>query len=345
MSTFFPHSTTLPIPHLAACFNNTTATYKFYWLLAILESIPSGQREIKKRDLFAHMMANAWYTVNYFHVSFGPHDLIQDTVRQLKDVEGLTIDEKRTVIHTRLTASDNPNTIRLLNHFDKNVPHWFLSPWYPKQDKSSIYRLSQENENQPLYHLYRDKIIIHEQWFDYLVRHLRIIRDYVYWNLALFLQVRNPNVPDIPHKLIKPAVRTSLSKQRKFWDFVLDTHGPVPCIYTGKTLAKGSYHVEHFVPYSFVSHDQIWNLIPADKAFNLTKNNKLPPLEKYFEPFYGLQSLAIETYLKHKPNDRLLEDYFYIGADLSGGLPRDRFYDVINPMVTIAANSGFEFLT
>lgn len=341
----FPQHNDLPISRLAACFNNTSATYKFYWLLAILEGIQENRKEIGKLELFVRMLSNAWYTVNYFHVSFGQQDLIQDTVRRLKDVEGITIDEPKGSINSRLMASDSPETKRLLLHFDKNVPHWFLSPWYPKMAKTTIYQLSQDNVNQPLYHLYKDRIIIDDVWFEYLTRHIRIIRDYIYWNLSLFLQVRNPNVPDIPNKLIKPAMRNSLLKQRKFWDFVIDVNGPLTCIYTGKELYKGQYHVEHFIPYSFVSHDQIWNLIPSDNSFNLTKNNRLPPLERYFEPFYALQQLAIKTYLVNNLQEKLLEDYFYIGTDLKKGLSKEKFYDVVNPLVTIASNNGFEFLT
>lgn len=340
----FPADNGLPINRLAACFNNTSATYKFYWLLAILEGIQNNRKEIDKLELFTRMISNAWYTVNYFRVSFGQQDLIQDTVRQLKDVEGITIDEQKASINSRLMVSNRADTRKLLFHFDKNVPHWFLSPWYPKKDKGTIYQLSQENVNQPLYHLYRDMIVINDSWFTYLTKHIRIIRDYVYWNLSLFLQVRNPNVPDIPNKLIKPAMRNSLLKQRKFWDFVIDVNEPLTCIYTGKELNKGQYHIEHFIPYSFVSHNQVWNLIPADTSFNVTKNNKLPQLERYFEPFYALQEMAINTYLINNPHEKLLEDYFYIGTDLNKGLSKEKFYDVINPLVTIASNNGFEFL-
>jgi len=340
----FPFESNLPINRLAACFNNTSATYKFYWLLAILDTVQENRKDIGKLELFVRMISNAWYTVNYFHVSFGQQDLIQDTVRRLKDIEGIRIDEQKASIILRLMASNRPETRKLLFHFDKNVPHWFLSPWYPKTDKNTIYQLSQDNTGEPLYHLYKDSIVINDRWFAYLTRHVRIIRDYIYWNLALFLQVRNPNVPDIPNKLIKPAMRNSLLKQRKFWDFVIDVNGPLTCIYTGRELFKGRYHVEHFIPYSFVSHDQIWNLIPADNSFNLTKNNKLPQLDRYFESFYALQELAIKTYLTNNPRERMLEDYFYIGTDLKEGVSKEKFFDVVNPLVTIASNNGFEFL-
>lgn len=252
----FPPALDLPVHRLAASFNNTSATYKFYWLLAILDAVQRQQREIDKVQLFAGMLSNAWYTVNYFQVSFGQQDLIQDAVRQLKDMEGITMDEDRQIITDRLLHPQHDQTARLLFHFDKQVPHWFLSPWYPGKTRREIYELSQTSIDQPLYSLYKDRIVIDGEWFDYLTQHIRIIRDYCYWNLSLFLQVRNPNVPDIPNKLIKPALRNSLTKQRRFWDYVIDINGPLPCIYTGKALHKGQYHVEHFVPYSFVSHDR-----------------------------------------------------------------------------------------
>ncbi len=341
----FPLDSKLPVQHLAASFNSTSATYKFYWLLAILDAIQNGQQEIRKEQLFASMLSNAWYTVNYFQVSFGQQDMIQDTVRKLKDIEGLTIDADRSRIKAQLESSSNPNTRKLLFHFDNQVPHWFLSPWYPGvNSKGKIYELSQADVNTPIYRLYKEKIVLSDVWFGYLTKHIRVIRDYVYWNLSLYLQVRNPNVPDIPNKLIKPATRNSLTKQRKFWDYIIDVNGPLKCIYTGNELYKGQYHVEHFVPYSFVSHDQIWNLIPADSNFNVSKSNRLPVLDRYFEAFYTMQDMAVRTYMRDKPRERLLEDYFYIGTDLNSGLSREKFYNVISPLVTIASNNGFEYL-
>lgn len=65
-----PCSNNLDICKLAAVFNNTSATYKFYWLLAIVESAELGKTTITKQELFARMVTNAWYTVHYFRVSW-----------------------------------------------------------------------------------------------------------------------------------------------------------------------------------------------------------------------------------------------------------------------------------
>ena len=123
-----PISNNLPIQKLASVFNSTSATYKFYWLLAIIELLEEGYTKQDKRQLFARMISNSWYTVNYFHVSFGKQDNIQMAVENILKIEQLTIDEKKQNLNLRLERSQNKQTIIKLMHFDKNVPHWFLSP-------------------------------------------------------------------------------------------------------------------------------------------------------------------------------------------------------------------------
>ena len=47
-----PNSTNLPINKLASVFSSTTATYKFYWLIALIELIEEGNVKIPKRKYF-----------------------------------------------------------------------------------------------------------------------------------------------------------------------------------------------------------------------------------------------------------------------------------------------------
>ena len=50
-------------------------------------------------------------------------------------------------------------------------------------------------------------IEINEEWIKYLNQNIKVLKDFCYWNLVIFLQAKNPNVPDIPNKLIKPAIK------------------------------------------------------------------------------------------------------------------------------------------
>lgn len=340
-----PNQNGLPINLLAACFNNTVASYKFYWLLSILQSVENENFKIPKRELFARMISNAWFTVNYFHLSFGKQDLIQNAVHLLNKIEKISVDEKRESVFLKLLTTTNNETVKQLWHFNNNVPHWFLSPWFSKMNKAEMYSESKSFSNKCLYALQNDEIEINPEWNNYLTSNARVLKDFCYWNLTLFLQAKNPNVPGIPNKLIKPAIRKNLTQQRtQFWDLVLNEMGSVNCIYTGEKLTVGKYAVEHFIPYSFVSHDLIWNLIPADKSFNSSKSNKLPPLEKYFNSFFALQKKAIEIVTKKSPKSKLLEDYLTIFPDLQKSFSKDKFRKIIEPLISIASNNGFEFI-
>ncbi len=342
-----PENKHLPIRQLAACFHNTSATYKYYLLLSIIQSIESGKTIISKRELFAGMVSSAWYTVNYFHVSFGKQDKLQRAIENIKDFENLTIDAKKNNILNTLISTGNKSTLKELNYFNKQVPHWFLTPWFPGKDKAVIYKYSQDFKNVCPYALYDEFIQINLAWVNYFLENAGLIKDFCYWNLAMYLQAKNPNVPDIPNKIIKPALRGNLKNQRtRFWDIVIGELGSVDCIYTKRELKVGNYAVEHFVPYNFVSHDLIWNLIPADKSFNCTKSDKLPPLEKYFDSFFSLQKQAVKIVKEKEPKNKFLEDYLTIFSDIHeiNNFTKEKFKNRIQPLITIASNNGFEFI-
>lgn len=340
-----PHQENLPIGCLAACFNKTSAAYKFYWFLAILNRVEQGEIRSLKRDLFADMIAHAWFTVNYFHVSFGKQDQLQQAIERVRQIEELTVDADRDSIFKRLSGTVNKQTIKELRYFNSEVPHRFLSPWFPAENKEQAYAYSKAFTNNCPYALHDETITINPAWIGYLQQNAGILKSFCYWKLTLYVQSRNPNVPDIPNKLIRSPQRKSLSEQRKFWDIVLGELGHVDCIYTNSKLETGNYAVEHFIPYAFVAHDLMWNLIPADRSFNSSKSDKLPRLEQYFSPFYHLQQNAIEI-IRHKaPKNKFLQDYLTIFPSLEPEhLSHQKFLEQFQPLVTIAGNNGFLFL-
>lgn len=341
-----PQENKLSTELLASCFNSTSATYKFYWLLAIIEEVENGSTTILKRRLFTKMVTNAWYTVNYFKISFGKQDVIHKAVQNIRGFEQLTIDEKREKLNIKIENSLNINTRSELNHFDKNVPHWFLSPWFSQSNKSEIYNRSQQFENNCLYALHKSEIRINPAWIDYLQINAKLIKDFCYWNLALFLQTRNPNVPDLPNKLIKPAVRNSLTEQRnKYWKNVFLQENHVNCIFTNTKLFydENNYALDHFVPHAFVSHDLIWNLIPVEKTFNSSKSDKLPLIDIHFDKFYLLQKKAFEINKEINAKSKYMDEYLTIFPVLSD-FSKQRFKEVIQPLITIAHNNGFPYL-
>lgn len=338
-----PSNNNISISKLSAVFKNTSATYKFYWFWAIIESIEEGNNIITKKEIFSRMIKISWYTVNYYHISFGKQDLIQRAVERIKEIENLQVDSKHDLILNTLLNSTNKDTLNLLSHFDLNVPHKFLSPWLGSKSKSEIYKLSADNSNATPYSLFDNRIEISESWLNYFKLNSGIIKTFCYWNLTLFLQSRNPNVPDIPNKINRPRTRGNLNKHKtKFWDIIINELGSIQCIYTNEKLKIGEYVVEHFIPYQFVSHDLMWNLIPAESSFNSKKSDKLPKFEDYFDSFYQIQKIGFEIIKDNSPKNKFLEDYLPLFP--SKVMEKKKFENIIKPLLTIANNNGFQYL-
>lgn len=52
-----PEDVGLPVNLLSSSLNNTSATYKYYWLLSIIECAEEGIVNIHKQHLFARMIS------------------------------------------------------------------------------------------------------------------------------------------------------------------------------------------------------------------------------------------------------------------------------------------------
>lgn len=341
-----PFSSRINNNTLASIFNHKVATYKFYWFLGIIEEAEQGRKQIEKKRIFSRMIANAWYPINYFRISFGVQDNINDIIQYLVKETQLSINEDKTKIYSFLFNNENKEINKALQHLDKNVPHWFLSPWFKGSTKHKIYEKSNANDDYSIYKLDKELITINDNWFSNITQNAKILKDFTYWNLALFLQNRNPLIPDIVNKLIKPAKRNALTYQRNnFWNIYLNEKNDVRCIFTNEKLDVSNYQLDHFVPYSWVSHDLIWNLVPILSRFNSSKNNKLPSIDKHFDSFFNIQNDALNL-LDNRLKKRFREEYITIFK--SYNTPKDFNYqklkETIEPQISVAYNNGFDFL-
>lgn len=349
-----PQSDILTTGRLGKVFSNTVATYKFFWFVSILQiHAKTGNLRISVWDIVIRMVANAWYPIHYFRLSFGKSDSLFDIVMRLQQITQIPIDANAETVVSGITDRLEDRQIRgLLNILTLNVPYRFLSPWIRyKYDEDVVIR-SQKLENNCLYSLYKNGsefyIELNPTWDAYLHNHYNILVDYAYWNLTQFLQTRNPNVPAIPNKLIRPDVRNSLAKQHDYWDMVMEIGGPIHCIYTNKLLHPKDYDLDHFIPWSFVTHDLLWNLIPSDGSINSSKNNKLPELDLYLPKLADIQHYALQTVINGNKTPKVLEDYISLGytarelADMSNEQFREVYNKTFNPISQIATNMGFE---
>ena len=128
---------------------------------------------------------------------------------------------------------------------------------------------------------------MHPEWINYFKVNYRIIRGWISWEWLQYMQKCNPSVPAISNKLFAPAQRDSLKNQTTYWKTILE-HQELFCIYSNKSLSLNNLSLDHYLPWSFVTHDLLWNLIPTSKEVNSSKSDNLPSND-YFYSFVNIQ--------------------------------------------------------
>ena len=362
--TDLPPSSDLPVEHLAACFNKVTNSYKFYWFLAILEHLRENHSAvIPINDLLARMVASVWYPANYFRLSFGKQDRLGQIAVQVGEHTLLPIDSKRQeVIHSIQELSANSPTAYEITSLGEYAPFRFLRPFFTQQLRGlsdwkvneKIKGLAEQTFTDPqspcIYRFVSQPaaaIEIQASWFKYLNQHLTILTGFCLWNLVNYIQKNNPNVPNISNKLFEPMQR-DLNQARTFWRLVIEKSGSLACIYSGQVMQKSNFSLDHFLPWRFVAHDLLWNIIPTPKSVNSAKNDNLPDLKRYFDGYAHLQFNALEA-VADSGKHTLLEDHILLlGISsvaelqaLSFAKFREKLHDTIAPQFQIAANMGF----
>jgi CRISPR/Cas system Type II protein with McrA/HNH and RuvC-like nuclease domain len=70
-------------------------------------------------------------------------------------------------------------------------------------------------------------------------------------------------------------------------------------IYSGKILSEKDISIDHFVPWSYVAHDEMWNLNPTTKSINSSKSNNLPNWDTYFDKLARQEFQSYELMWKY----------------------------------------------
>ena len=144
-----PQSQSLSTFRLGKVFTNTVATYKYFWFLSILQ-IHAKTEELRVNvwDIVIRMIANAWYPIHYFRLSFGKSDSLFNIVIELQKITGISIDADIETIcaslHDRVEDIQIKSRLKILTF---NVPYRFLRPWINTSDDKEMVIRSQTLEN------------------------------------------------------------------------------------------------------------------------------------------------------------------------------------------------------
>lgn len=363
-----PESERVNVSILAQLFNNTTNSYKYLFFLSLLDILKRRNFDVLSpisfTELVVEILANAWFPHTYFKLSFGTQDKITEKLDELNLVITEPIlkfqDPDKKLLRKTIQSQAYDD---LIGYLVKYVPFRLIRPFFTSETKGlkdvevnqSVLDLANHNFElaKPLYHFDADLvkdckgIEISQEWADYIEENFAVIKGWASWKWLQYMQLRNPSTPNIVNKLFMPQQRGSLSNQTKFWKSVLK-YQSLKCIYSGQILEPDRISLDHYLPWSFVAHDQLWNLLPVLPEVNSSKSNNLPS-DQYFSEFVNLQHLALITNYDHLPSrtwNKFTEPYI---ADLNLSnddlLEKNKLFkayeSTVKPLITLATKQGF----
>lgn len=358
-----PYSDELEIQHLSRLFDNTSECYKFFWFQAVVSKVLDGKMVLTYEELINEMIADAWYMVTEYHLNLGPRDTLERVVHDIQKLSGMKPSEKKSVLIEYLNNCQNPEINRQKRTLTRNVPYRLQAP-FMSQIKGKDWNTSEpelarkiNQEKRLMYYFIelngmQTKICIQDEWCCYIHKNQEIVKGWLQYNMILYLQKRNPSVPGIADKLYPPQER-KLDKVKKYWKLLL-TLQPIQEIYGHNLLDSNDISIDHFVPWSFVAHDELWNLHPTTKSINSSKSNHLPDWDTYFTELakeeYNAYDLLWKNETVHAEFEKCAKDH------LNNMEIRYRLYQegqdfpmfcrqlesVIQPVYQSAQNCGFD---
>jgi len=344
-----------PYNRISAVFNKVTNSYKYYWFWAILELLnEKKEHRISYEELSLKMLDFVWYPLTYFKLSFGKQDsfnLIAERIRN--KLPEFSSEQGAPQISKQLKQIDTSNKIASqIAQLIRYVPYRFLTPFFSnelrglsdgKKNKKIKQLANQSMVHNVPYKFYDNGIIIKDGWLDFFKSYQKILQDFIHRNLIAFLQKHNPNVIGISSKLIKPEKR-ELEKQRKLFRSYMQYKKDVKCLYSKMTIDKVE-SIDHFIPWSYVVHDHIWNLVPVSGVANASKSNRIPDFNLYFKPFIELQFDVANFIFSNYKRGEFIDSYGSVlkNESLTSIEHFNKCYkDLFTPLKINATNLGFE---
>ena len=289
-------------------------TYKFGLIKSISDNLfncewtISGYR-LSFDDLFSKFAENYWNLV----VKYGLHQMRPDSKSQYSKIEQIfmnTVNQYDVVEDLAFSSLAQADIDCITKETTKNCKRYVLGALYSNFE-GLFYSFD----------LTQDYIILNPPVYDFMLRYKPEIEKLNYYAWAKFLETVNDEsvLVKLLDKLeLATPHRENLSIYREILrkEFEEDT-----CFYCGKKLT-GVVHVDHFIPWSYVKDDKMWNFVLSCSSCNLKKNNKIP-VERFLIKIQNrnsraeqIQNKIVRQDFKDYDNDRLQRLWHY--AQLSG---------------------------
>lgn len=272
---------------LKAVFSNKskkTTSYKYCFFKSIIDNIFNYYLDyrISFEQLFDTASEIYWNLVH----RHGLRQHIPNNQGKLSRIE-IIIDKIVTEYtipdETLYEYLDEHIQIELKKNVNKELKKYVVGAFYDDTD-GRFYEFSKDNM----------EIKIHPNIYDYLTKYKYLVEKLNYYEWLKFLEKVNPleNSFGLATKLDESNKRSSLMKYRQYLE---EIYHQEECFYCSKKLVKDKVHVDHFIPWSYIKTDQLWNFVLSCEECNSKKSDKLP------------QNIYVENLIIR--NDIILKEY------------------------------------
>jgi 5-methylcytosine-specific restriction endonuclease McrA len=256
-----------------------TNTYKLAWGKSILDYAKENtNHEIPIKYLAERVLKYYWNQMYFFKLKQGP---LNQTPTLYQIVEK-TITAYQQIAQSKQPIWFNKALIELLkdtSSYNKRI-NAIVRVLY--QDVAKRFPITKEKTHN-LYTIDKNRhvVIIEKENFDSLRVYGRFIMPFLYLKWAQLLEKFNHS-PRIANKIAgsgqQSIQRKSLATYRKI---LLKLHegSEIRDFYTNEVLSPEDVSVDHFIPWSYLYSDDIWNLVLTSRSQNSKKSNQLTSKE------------------------------------------------------------------
>ena len=289
-------------------------TYKFGLIKSLLDNAFNGKKTEKGvyytyEEIFSKFAENYWNLV----VKYDLRQMRPDGKSKYSRIESIFIKAvtDNTIISVlEFQSLDIDLKKSLIKQVSKECRKYVIGALYEDFD-GLIYDFD----------LADDGLTLNPVFSDFMLKYKSELERLNYYSWAKFLeQVNDENV------LIKVLEKLELATPKRedlsiYRELLRREFEENTCFYCGKKL-NDKAHVDHFIPWSFVKDDKIWNFVLACPSCNSKKNNKIPKkeyivkIEKRNNCIKTSHDIIIETEMSEYSDDVIERMWKY--AMLSG---------------------------
>ena len=350
--------------------------YKFYWLEAIVNLISEDITETTFNEIIDEMICNAWYSVREFHIhlsGLGPNGEVKDglerAVLTLAELSDLPANASKVQIRNAIRWHD-AELYKAKEQLTHMVPYRAMAGFFASSGMDNVPWNSTLKMAQTI-STFNDEVMslpytignasklarevrFHPDWVRMIQDHTVSILGWIQYEKVKWLQNNNPEVPGLVYKLLPMDEKMrKLGKVRNLWEGILSQQS-IQDVFTGKLIVPNQYDIDHFIPWSFVMNDELWNLMPMDSSLNSAKSNRLPQWDPFFRRFsdnqYVLYQMIHEKDEIHKLYEQCWRDNLHsiwAGQELyRPGNTKEQFDAILSknmrPVYDSARRQGYE---